>query len=200
MAMPTNEVLRDYTLALTKIHARLLAARRTLAEDSGARSIESAALDLRFALEEMLLSALVTHKADLGEITKSLRSANASQARKSVERINPNWWPKPQDISPGGPGGVQATVSGHHDTDYMTADEWGRAYGTVSDLLHARNPFKAPGYGAHAMRDQLQEISDSVWRLLKAHTLDTGSPGYLLLGRFDETQTQVGALTKVSDV
>ena len=50
---------------------------------------------------------------------------------------------------------------------------------------HARNPFKAPGSGTDAIRGQLQEITDSMWRLLKAHTLDTGSPGYLLLGHFD---------------
>ncbi len=95
---------------------------------------------------------------------------------------------------------MAATASGHHEPDFMAAADWGPAYGVVSDVLHARNPFKAPRVGPHSMKKQFQQITESLWWLLKAHTLNTGTPGCLLLGLFDETNVQVATLTKVSDI
>lgn len=195
---PTNRASREYEVLLRRIQARLLSARNTLAAGSEPRSLESAALDLRVALEELLLSSLVTHQHHLGEVTKALSRSDWSDARKRVEKINPYWWPIPQDITAGGPDGVKATVTGHHDDDFMTADEWGRAYGAVSDLLHARNPFRAPQEKWVSKQQELQSIYDRLWRLLMAHTLDVGSPGYLLVGRFDDHAVQVGILQKMA--
>ena len=98
MAMPDDEVVRDYTVALTNIRDRLINARRKLSGGADLHTIESAALHIRVALKHLLLSALITHKADLGDVTKSLRKADASEARKRVE---------------GGPGLVAQSTRSH---------------------------------------------------------------------------------------
>lgn len=199
MARPTETVRAAYEAQLRQIHSRLNAARMALLHAESLDDIERAALDLRKALELLAYSGLITHKADLGPISKSLAKADAGDARKRIEAINPNWWPKPQDITPGGPADVQATISGHHESDFMTADEWGSAYGLASDPLHTRNPLHAVAVDFASTKKALARATSRLRRLLQAHTLDLGEAGYLLLGRFDDDNVQVVALTKEAD-
>ena len=128
------------------IFQRINQAQAALALGVTERFVEVAALDLRKALEGLLLSSLVTHLDSLAPIKTALERQRPSDARRLVEQFNPDWWPNPQNLSAGGPDGARVdwTITGHHDDDFMTSDEWGMAFGSTSRVLHQTNPFAKP--------------------------------------------------------
>src|ERR1700735_4844370 len=57
--------------------------------------LERAALHLRKVIELVVLSTLVTNRADLESVREKLHKQNANDARKLIRRVNPHYWPEP---------------------------------------------------------------------------------------------------------
>lgn len=85
---PTDDQLAAYRATIESILERIHQAKATLDLGTGERIVESAALDLRKALEGLLLSSLVTHLDRLSAIEDALARQKPSDARKMVERLS----------------------------------------------------------------------------------------------------------------
>lgn len=197
---PTPNQLEAYRKSMEVILQRIHQAQAALAFGVTERLVEVAALDLRKALEGLLLSSLVTHLDSLQPIKKALGRHKPSDARRLVERLNPDWWPNPQNLSAGGPAEARVdwTIAGHHDDDFMTPDEWGKAFGSTSEALHQANPFAKPRPPAE-MHAELTRIADRLHRLLRAHTVSIGVDGVLIAVFQTSRGLEVGRLDKVED-
>lgn len=197
---PTPDQLEAYRKSMEVIFQRISQAQAALALGVTERLVEVAALDLRKALEGLLLSSLVTHLDSLAPITTALERQKPSDARRLVEQLNPGWWPNPQNLSAGGPdhARVDWTITGHHDDDFMTSDEWGMAFGSTSRVLHQANPFAKPRSIEEAHADLIR-IASRVHRLLRAHTVSIGVDGVLIAVFQTRTGLEVGRLDKVED-
>src|SRR5205085_9724133 len=174
-------ILAAYRDKLEDIMARLQGAEAALTLGVHQQNVEHAALDLRKALEGLLLSSLVTHKEKLGPITKALKKLDADKAKKTVEQINPGWWPKPQNLGPG-PEGTQFALSGHHESDFMTSLDWGPAFGVVSAVVHETNPFQLKPDLAE-VHPKLLAILNSLKRLLQFHTISIAEEDQLIFAQ-----------------
>lgn len=186
MSKPSERTVGAYRTMLEQIKGRLDNAGTALGRSRDRFGVEVGALNLRFALEGVLLSSLVTHEHELGEITKAIRKADASKAQKRVAAINGRWWPEPIAVTeipdPKAPRGRRFEFAPVED-GFMAEGEWGRAYGVVSDLLHTRNPFRSPPKGPHQLHGQLLGFHGSLVRLLDHHIIHPADRDYMLAGQ-----------------
>jgi hypothetical protein len=63
----------------------------------------------------------------------------------------------------------------------LREDDWGRAYGCVSGLLHVSNPYDQPA-DVGQMPRQLARLNNELVKLLDYHTLQVSDRDYLLGG------------------
>lgn len=139
--------------------------------------LEACALQVRMTLEHIVLSTLVTNRPAAATIVAAFAKKKASEVHGLIKRINSRYWPIPFDWS--GPedsnGGTWTMVEPSE--PYLREEEWGRAYGYCSRLLHATNPYeyltttesRSESHRAHI--GQLKEYSHKIERLLKNHQI-----------------------------
>jgi len=130
-----------YLGILEQIAARLKAAKELLAPtDITEANVELAALHLRKVMELMVMGSLVTNRTEIEAITKALQRKKTKQARELAQAANEDYWPQGVTASAGSSGPIHMlTVPGA-----LREDEWESVYGHLSELLHARNPYKSP--------------------------------------------------------
>lgn len=182
-----QEDMNRYADVLQEIRVRLDDARSLLATTPGkdARAVvplERAALHLRMVLELVMLGSLVTHREDAEAVSTALHRKDADEARKLVRRINPRHWPVPVTSRLTGAG-----VREHRavNSGYLKEDEWGKAYGLVSDVLHARNPF-ARHPDLKLLRRDLSQLRERLQRLLNEHEIHFVGEERLVMGKLND--------------
>lgn len=100
--------------------------------------VEAAFLTMRQVLESILMLSFVAHRPYVEDLSKSLLKKDASDLRGFLKARNMDYWPVPA---------VYKESDGRGDLieqnyDYLRENEWGRLHGKVSDVLHARNPYR----------------------------------------------------------
>jgi hypothetical protein len=139
---------------------------------------ECIAVQLRIALELIVLSSLVSNRSDIGAVATALHKKGPRDARALAQRVNPNYWPKPVKPVLDASGRLQDVTDG-----YLTEPEWGPAYGFLSNLLHAANPY---GTSSHAVRNldstyhRLLELHERVVALIRHHWIYPANHDYAL--------------------
>lgn len=188
------EERQRYSVILNEIASRLRKAEDLLeAENAGFANIELAALHLRKVVELIVMGSLVANRTEIEGIAKALRSKNVKQARILAERANPEYWPKGATASTSDDGTAHIEpVQGA-----MTEHEWDSVYGHLSELLHARNPYKPP-VDVDRERAWLAEALDKIVKLLEHHIVVLVDREHLLMGRllFDQGQVEVSTLVR----
>ena len=56
-------------------------------------TIEKAALEIRMALENVVLSTLITNRPSVMSVARAFEKKDAGEVRRIVQRINANYWP-----------------------------------------------------------------------------------------------------------
>ncbi|MBN9198470.1 MAG: hypothetical protein J0I33_07510 [Microbacterium ginsengisoli] len=130
---PTIDDFHRIHRTLAEIKRRMLRVMDTFAEGLRRDTIEQVALDLRMTLESIVLLSFVTHRPLSEQVESALARASISDARKRVRDLNPSYWPHP----------VEVVGTDYVDVEhgYLREKDWGRAFGDVSTVLHAPNPF-----------------------------------------------------------
>jgi hypothetical protein len=143
-----SEDVRAYLLVMEQIRRRLDASNRFVRTDGPASldhpSIESAYLQLRKILELVAFGSLVANKQAFAKVySKFAKMWHASELLKDLQRINPNFYPRPM---------VHEAPKSHDSPrhlvdrpmDYLTKEDFVELYGRVGELMHARNPYNTP--------------------------------------------------------
>ena len=144
--------------------------------------LERAALHLRKIIELVVLSTLVTNRAELESVSGKLHKQDADGARKLIRRVNPDYWPEPIRTTLKGPGRhfeMLPVTDG-----YLTEAEWGKAYGWTSNILHARNPL-SDSFDGHGSCERLEALARKVRTLLTEHRVHLVGRGTTVLGKLD---------------
>ena len=144
--------------------------------------LEHAALHLRKVVELVVLSTLVTNRAELERVSDKLYKQDAGEARKLIRRVNPDYWPEPIRTTLIGPGGIFEMLA--VTDDYLLEDEWGKAFGWTSNILHARNPLDNP-FDMHGSRERLEVLARKVRTLLTEHRVHLLGGDTTVLGKLD---------------
>jgi hypothetical protein len=178
-----SEVLKEMGTRARGAHEYLEVSPPTLA------TVEYAALQLRMVLELIVMASLATNRVAVEEITAALERKNVDDARKLARNANPHYWPRA--VVPTG----DASLEGRSAEEVLAEDEWGRAYGKVSELLHARNPFAPPLDVAQA-HEYLHDLLPKVRNLLSMHVMLMAGANHLLVGQITDDEVAVISMNR----
>jgi hypothetical protein len=159
-------------------------------------NLESAALQLRQMLELIPLGALVANRDWVEPVASAFAKKKPGEAKGLVERVNPEYWPKP--------GLVKRDDKGLYtmhalDDGYVTESEWADEWGWVSGLLHARNPYKGHPDQVDA-HQHLRTLHARLLRLLAQHVLALPDQDRLLIGTLQSANgsSSVASLSRLA--
>jgi hypothetical protein len=92
-------------------------------------------LQFRFVFEAISMSALCSHRHEYEQInSKYKKEWNAADIVKAIEKINPQFYPTPENVT-----------TGSEDT-FLTIKELIKYHGICGDNLHQYNPYKGFRY------------------------------------------------------
>jgi len=174
-----------YADVLQQIKVRLDEADRLLATsptDWSAELVhERVALHLRKVIELIVLSTLVTNRAELEGVSVKLDKHDADGAKKLIRRVNPGYWPEPIRTMRTSPGRFEIfpVTEG-----YLLEAEWGKAFGWTSNILHSRNPLSGP-FDVNESRERLEALARKVRTLLTEHRVHLSGGGVMVLAKLD---------------
>ncbi len=104
-------------------------------------TIESVCLQLRKVLELIAMASLVANKEAYSAAHKGFaKHWNAKRLLKDLERLNPDFYPRPVRVAPSIKPGTQVHFI-DRENDYLNKDEFVELYLKCSKMLHAENPF-----------------------------------------------------------
>lgn len=133
-------------------------------------TVESVCLQVRKILELIAFSSLVAN-IDLysKQYEKFSENWNAKFMLRDMERVNPEFYPRPIIQNPGKMPGVKSDFADRKD-DYLTVDLFIKVYEKCGAIMHADNP-----YGSKVDYDYYHNATKE-WRtrivnLLNAHTI-----------------------------
>lgn len=154
-----------YAAMLTFTRQRLQHADGLLAEPPYHRvKIETCALQVRLSLEQIVLSTLVSNRPEVAAIASAFAKKDVSEVRRLVKKVNPRYWPIPFEFRKVEEGRGGFWKMEKPSEPYLREDEWGKAYGYCSTLLHATNPYQYL-LGADADGSQVSQLPDHMKRL-----------------------------------
>ena len=193
--MASTDYVRDedvqlYRQVLREIKLRMDAATEALARVPPTRfNADLAAVELRIALELVLLGSLVTNRTEIEKVASALHRHDYAHAKKLLERVNPDYWPRPAKQVPEGPDQVfrhEPITEG-----YLAAADWGRAHGFLSEQVHARNPYKHAPFSEplNIAYEGAAKIRDQLVTLLNFHEVQLANRDYMLFAMMDTKET-----------
>jgi hypothetical protein len=98
MARPTRSDMQKYENVLTEVGERLRLVRQLL--DEPVVQAEWIAVELRIALELIVLGSLVTNRNAIARVSSVFKVKEVGGARNLVREVNPDYW---RDRSRAGP-------------------------------------------------------------------------------------------------
>ncbi len=106
-----------------------------------ATTIESIYLQYRKALELIALGSLVANKEVFSRVYHDFAKYwNAELLVKDIERVNPDFYPRPIVQKPSGVPGIEMEWS-DRPNDYLTKDELIKLYKKCGAIMHSGNPY-----------------------------------------------------------
>lgn len=166
MARPTPSDLEKYETVLRELGERLRLVRQLL--DQPVKQLEWIAIELRIALELIVLGSLVTNRSAISTVSSVFKIKDVAEARKLVREVNPEYWPTPLESGPHDKEG--ALTAQRFEGDFLRESEWGREYGFLSDLVHAQQPYAAPR-DQTSVTEQLRALFYRIAILLGQHVI-----------------------------
>lgn len=141
-AVEDNDRYR-YAAQMERIKLRVDEAQRVVTELRDERGLLYAAAQLRLALEEIAFASLVGNRKAMEEAERSVALNGWDKAIKSLRAVNPDYWPRGVTEVPGEP------IKWEDVSGALVEADVARAWGRLSQLLHARNPWhEAPALEA----------------------------------------------------
>lgn len=129
------------------------------------KTTEIAALHARKIIELIVYGSLMNNHDAVAEIAIAFRKRDAANARGILREVNPRYWPEPCERLEVNPGHYSLKPL---EDGFLREQDWGKAYGFLSDILHARSPFKPP-LGLNDEAARVQELLTETWTLLSHH-------------------------------
>ena len=202
-AAPISQVeIELYGNVLSEIKFRAEIAEVKLRDVTEIVELESAALQLRKSIELVALGTLAANRRVVNQVSTALHKKNWDDARKILRNINPNYWPTPFKAKTGADG--KSTLEAF-DGPFLSEKGCPVAYGFLSNLLHANNPFAKPSAIDQKDVDKVWEISLNLRNLLGLHTaelrnrehvvvasMDTPPDGLVLVQLWNEVSRETG--------
>lgn len=125
-----------YAAQMERIKLRIDEAQRVACELGDERGLIYAAAQLRLAIEEIAFASLVGNRKAMEEAERSLALNGWDKAIKSLRTVNPEYWPR-------GVIEIRGETNEWIDvTDGLFESDVARTWGRLSQLLHARNPWR----------------------------------------------------------
>lgn len=106
--------------------------------------VESMILQIRKILELVALGSLVANESAYKEAYEKFEQhSHADRILRDLERINPDFYPRPAKVSESEQEGVKhhLDVVSSPDESYMRKSDFPKVYKKCGGLLHAQNPF-----------------------------------------------------------
>jgi hypothetical protein len=144
--------------------------------------VEWIAVELRIALELIVLGSLVTNRIAVSAVSSVFKVKEVSEARKLVREVNPRYWPTPLEGGPRGNGGTLTAQP--FEGDFLRENEWGPEYGFLSELVHARHPYAEPREPA-SVAEQMRSLFYRIAILLRQHAIVLAGNQDAYLGQLD---------------
>jgi len=146
--MSENKEITKYIECLKDIKIRTDFAHKLLKQDIRKQPLvlvaENVCLQLRIILELIALSSIVANKEEYSKLRKSFATDwNGKKILVDVEKINPNFYPKPlkQVINPSTKKVEEVIEIKNH---VLSKEKYIEAYDFVSGYLHAHNIYSPP--------------------------------------------------------
>ncbi len=132
--------------------------------------VESIYLQIRMILELIALASIAANKAIFEENKKKFHKHwNLSDILRDIERINPNYYPKPIREVPSKRKGVKSDFLDIKD-GFLTKKDLVSIHGQTGNILHARNPYdKNLDYAEY--EKQIPRIMEKIQCLLNSHQI-----------------------------
>jgi hypothetical protein len=136
----------------------------------GATNIECVYLQLRKILELIALGSLVANKVAFSKVYSEFSKYwNAQYLLRDIERINPEFYPKPIIEKPGTKPGVKSDLE-LKVTGFLTKEDFLKLYEKCGKIMHAGNPYGTQvdySYYEKSIQDWLTKITG----LLSSHLI-----------------------------
>lgn len=133
-------------------------------------TLESVALQIRKILELIAMASLVANKKEYERVYSNFATAwNAEYLLKDLERVNPDFYPKPVVEKPSD----DPRVKNHlvdREGDYLSKAEFVKVYKKCGSILHASNPLgRKIGYEYY--KKSIPEWKQKIINLLNNHQM-----------------------------
>jgi hypothetical protein len=186
-----------YAAMLTFTMQRLQVANDLLAQPARRVDIEACALQIRIALENVVLSTMIANRPAVAAVSDAFVNKTAGDARRIVKNINPGYWPIPFRFERStSETGEEIWRMADPVDEYLHEEDWGRAYGSCSSILHAVNPYQylertPAGRTLASLRvDELRTHSRKIRTLLWRHQIYLSEANLSLICRVPHDLTQ----------
>ena len=144
-------------------------------------TVESCCLQIRKILELIAFGSLAANKDIYSAAYEKFASHwHAGRLLRDLERINPNFYPKPIVEVPSKTPGVVNELQ-ERGPDYLTKAEFEKLYDECGAIMHSRNPYGQPvDYVWY--QQQLREWYRKIMNLLNSHQIHlVHHPGFFLI-------------------
>lgn len=150
-----------YAAQMERIKLRIDEAQRVLDVLRDERGILYAATQLRLAVEEIAFASLIGNRKAMEEAERSVALNGWDKAIKSLRAVNEQYWPR----------GVTEEKNEWVDVAGGLAEpDVAKSWGCLSQLLHARNPWRgAPDLKAEA--DFIRQLIGQLRTTLSSHLI-----------------------------
>ena len=107
-------------------------------------TVETIGLQFRKIFELIAFASLAANREQYSSVYSDFaKHWEAAKLVKNLQRINPDFYPKPVVEAPADKPGVVNSLKAR-DQDYLTPDDLIEAHGRCGILMHAENPFGKP--------------------------------------------------------
>ena len=172
-----EEDRQRYANLLAQIKARGDATGVPLTPPVTVFDLESAALNARKMIELVALGSLVTNRSAAERVSSALQKKDWNEARKILRSVNPQYWPVPTTKHQAAPNVFEA---GDVTEPYLTEEKAGHAWGFLSTLLHAVNPYVAEPDVMESAR-RVRKILTEITVLISHHEIHLADTNYMAI-------------------
>jgi hypothetical protein len=182
----SDEDMTLYAGQMEQVKARLDAAIEFLQPPFVYPRVEAGLLQLRQAMEALVLSSLITNRRSVERVAGAFAKKNHDEVLKLVRAVNRAFWPEPSSQVHDDHGVVVSMdlVT----TGFLTEAEYLPTWGRLSEWLHATNPFAAMRSPEAGAKFGL-EVAQKLVTLLNHHSVRLSERNELLVCMMSEATT-----------
>lgn len=157
-------------------------------------TLECICLQLRKTLELIALGSLVLNKREYKKHHNDFRKHwNGGEILKKLEKINPDFYPKPIKEVPSSTPNIKSDLIDIKD-GFLTKKEFLEAYGRCGKIAHADNPFGSKtNYDFY--EKQILDWHNKIMKLMDTHTIRLANDKYIYLIHMQENDGKVHGYT-----